>query len=143
MNELLKNIIAFQDINGRLYDLNFSQPSPEVPDLLKAFENKNSYKKIAQHYSGSLICFYDASGSWSSDEYIVYWIDANGEPNLPIAISLKQFLSILPYGTGIMFDVLYLIIMPIMIFLLILFPVMELNWLKTRLQLLKLQIKFK
>jgi hypothetical protein len=109
MYELLKSIIEFQNINGRIYDLSFVLPSTEVPNLLLTFKNKACYRKIAQHYSGSLICLYDDSGNWTTDDYTICWVDANGEPNLPLSVSLKQFLSILPYGTGLLYDVLYLI----------------------------------
>lgn len=109
MYELKKLIIEFENVNGRLYDLSFVLPSTGVPNLLMSFKNKANYQKIAQHYSGSLICLYDDSGNWANDDYIISWIDANGEPNLPISLSFKQFLSILPYGTGLIYDVLYLI----------------------------------
>lgn len=109
MNDMLSKTIDFQSAHGRLYDLNFSLPSVPEPTLLSSFKDKDHYKKIAQHYSGSLICWYDPSGSWTGDDFVVMWIDANGDPNLPLAQSFTNFLSILPYGTGIMYDVLYVI----------------------------------
>lgn len=101
--------MEFQKINSRIYDLSFVLPSSEIPNLLMTFKNKTCYKKIAQHYSSSLICLNDDSYSRASDDHTICWVDANGEPNLPLSLSFKQFFSILPYGTGLMCDVLYLI----------------------------------
>ncbi len=101
--EILQQLLQFQEQNGRIYDLNFSGPSPAAKEkLMEPIPEKVQYNKIAQHYSGSLIVIHIQKNS-------IKWIDANGSPNAVIANSLQDFISLLPYGTGLLYDALYLI----------------------------------
>jgi hypothetical protein len=59
---------------------------------------------IGQHASASLLVIWKASDS-PADKLPIAWIDSEGDPNDVFAADFSQFLSLLPYGTGFIYDV--------------------------------------
>ncbi len=71
----------------------FDNFSPEIKDMLLPF-GKNK--------AGCLICYWLSSKN--TDDCPIVWIDSEGEPNAVFASNLLAFFSILPYGTGSIYD---------------------------------------
>ena len=68
-------------------------------------EKKNSLCVIGIHKSGSLIAIWQLNNTLNILENPIVWIDSEGSPLCVIAINYLEFLSILPYGVGLFYDV--------------------------------------
>lgn len=64
---------------------------------------------FGEHASGSILAFYSKEDNSSVEEAAVGWLDSEGSPCIIISNSLKEFLSILPYGMGFIYSVASLI----------------------------------
>jgi hypothetical protein len=76
--------------------------------LLEEFisnEKKNSLWVIGKHSSGSLIASWQNDGTSNKLENPIVWIDSEGSPICVIADNYLQFLSILPYGIVLFYDI--------------------------------------
>lgn len=57
---------------------------------------------FGKNKAGCLICYWLSSKN--TDECPIVWIDSEGEPNVVFATNLFVFFSLLPYGTGAIYD---------------------------------------
>lgn len=71
-------------------------PSRLLPDGARA----DDYVTLGQHVSGSLICLRRPAAG----EPLVVWLDSDGGDPLPLARSIDELASLLPYGTGLLYD---------------------------------------
>jgi hypothetical protein len=60
---------------------------------------------FGEHASGSLLSFYSKNDLKSVDEVPVAWLDSEGAPCIVVSNNLKEFLSILPYGMGLLYTI--------------------------------------
>lgn len=64
------------------------------------------FQVIGRHGTGSLIAFWREDKGADLAVAPVVWLSSEGFPNSVFANSFSDFLSILPYGTGFIYDVL-------------------------------------
>lgn len=57
--------------------------------------------------NGSLICFWSYEDNLSIEQQPIVWLDSEGSPNSVFSSDLPTFLSLLPYNTGAIYDVLF------------------------------------
>lgn len=67
--------------------------------------SKERLVAFGEHASGSILAFYSKEDNSSVEEAAVAWLDSEGSPCIIISNSLKEFLSILPYGMGFIYSV--------------------------------------
>ena len=81
-------------------------PEEKLRRLLDDQRKVESFQVIGQHGTASLIAF------WRDDKEVdfvgspIVWLSSEGFPNSVFANSFSDFLSLLPYGTGFIYDVL-------------------------------------
>jgi hypothetical protein len=81
-------------------------PEQKLKNLLNNQGLVEHFQVIGRHGTGSLIAF------WRDDKNIdfarspIVWLSSEGFPNSVLANSFADFLSILPYDTGLIWDVL-------------------------------------
>lgn len=81
-------------------------PEQKLKGLLDNESKVEQFQVIGRHGTDSLICF------WREDKRVdlalapVVWLSSEGFPNSVLADSFSEFLSILPYGIGFIYDVL-------------------------------------
>jgi hypothetical protein len=81
-------------------------PEPKLKKLLDDQGKVEFFQVIGQHGTHSLIAFWRDNKDIDIAHSPVAWLSSEGFPNSVFANSLADFLSILPYGTGFIFDVL-------------------------------------
>lgn len=81
------------------YKLDSSKPE----ELLGKF-SKERLVSFGEHASGSLFCFYSLDKQ-STDNAPVAWLDSEGSPCVVISKNLRDFLSLLPFGSGFIYTV--------------------------------------
>lgn len=82
----------------------FGAKNEPVAELLGEFSVER-LTAFGEHASGSLIGFYSRNGNIKSDAAPVAWLDGEGSPCIVVAGDLEHFLSVLPYGTGLIYTV--------------------------------------
>ncbi len=83
------------------------EPLPHTGENLATLLPENLHDRfilIGQHASASLLVLWKESDS-PADKLPVAWIDSEGDPNDVFAADFSQFLALLPYGTGFIYDV--------------------------------------
>lgn len=61
---------------------------------------------IGKHGSGSLIAFWHYKPEVNLEALPLVWLDSEGSPSAVFAANYLDFLALLPYGTGFIYDVL-------------------------------------
>jgi hypothetical protein len=82
----------------------FDLRESNVSELLGVFANERLIA-FGEHASGSVISFYSKKAEAPVDEVPVAWLDSEGSPCIVISNTLKEFLSILPYGMGFIYTI--------------------------------------
>lgn len=62
---------------------------------------------FAEHDTESLVAFWLHDGTTSPENAPIVWLDSEGSPNGVFANTTQDFLTILPYGTGLIYEFLY------------------------------------
>ena len=86
----------------------FDLKESPVTELLGNF-SKERLIAFGEHASGSLLVFYSKGIEASVEETPVAWLDSEGSPCIIVSNNLKEFLSILPYGMGLVYTIASLI----------------------------------
>jgi hypothetical protein len=81
-------------------------PEQKLRRLLDDQGKVGSFQVIGQHGTASLIAFWRDNKDIDFAHSPIVWLSSEGFPNSVFANSFADFLSILPYGTGFIFDVL-------------------------------------
>ncbi|MBD1808385.1 hypothetical protein H6F98_23435 [Microcoleus sp. FACHB-SPT15] len=74
-----------------------------LTSLLKS-EAEPYFTVIGIQKSHSLMCFWKYNDSVSLQEQPIVWLDSEGTPNAVFASNFRDFLSLLPYDTGAIYD---------------------------------------
>jgi hypothetical protein len=74
-----------------------------LTSLLKS-EAESYFTVIGMQKSNSLICFWKYQDNVSLKEQPIVWLDSEGSPNAVVASNFNDFLSLLPYDTGAIYD---------------------------------------
>lgn len=77
-----------------------------ISDLIPDVDVAKQFKVIGKIASGSLICFWQYDSKKSILDSPIVWIDSEGFPNGVFANSFSEFLSLLPYSTGFIYNLL-------------------------------------
>jgi len=81
-------------------------PEQKLRNLLDNQGKIEHFQVIGQHGTGSLIAFWRDNKDIDFALSPIVWLSSEGFPNSVFANSFADFLSILPYGTGFIYDVL-------------------------------------
>ena len=81
-------------------------PEQKLRGLLDDQGKVECFQVIGQHGTASLIAFWRDNKEIDFALSPIVWLSSEGFPNSVFANSLADFLSILPYGTGFIYDVL-------------------------------------
>ncbi len=100
-------LLAFQQFCQTLpTPLGSLEPLDDTVDMQEALGAKGAlFEPIAQEKTGGFVAFWQEPGIASSNRPIV-WLSGDGAPIATCANSLEDFLSVLPYGTGLICGVL-------------------------------------
>jgi|RhiMetdeSRZDD1v2_1073273.scaffolds.fasta_scaffold00470_4 hypothetical protein len=79
-----------------------------VPQNITLFENfkpvvSQKLQPFAKNKAGCLFCFWKEEQQ--EDKWPVVWLDSEGTPNVVFADNGVDFFSMLPYGTGLIYDI--------------------------------------
>jgi len=81
-------------------------PEEKLRKLLDDQGKVASFQVIGQHGTASLIVFWRDDKDIDFSRSPIAWLSSEGFPNSVFANSFADFLSLLPYGTGFIYDVL-------------------------------------
>ncbi|WP_222940433.1 hypothetical protein [Hymenobacter sp. BT491] len=78
----------------------------KLHNLLNDSQKAKAFRVIGQAGTGSLIAFWKDNKATDFKRAPVVWLSSEGFPNSVFASSFEEYLSLLPYGTGFIYDVL-------------------------------------
>ena len=81
-------------------------PEQKIKGLVDNQGKVDAFQVIGKHGTGSLIAFWREQEEKGFALSPVVWLSSEGFPNSVFANSFADFLSLLPYGTGFIYDVL-------------------------------------
>ncbi len=82
------------------------EPETKLKVLLDDDRKATDFQVIGRHGAGSLIAFWKEDKEADFMHSPIVWLSSEGFPNSVFANSFDEFLSILPYGTDFIYDVL-------------------------------------
>ncbi len=91
-------------------DLSFPEPSrraqleSELTELLGKVFPEGSVRVLAVHGSGALLAVWHRDPSATLADCPVVWIDSDGSPADTLARTFDEFLRMVPYGGGALYD---------------------------------------
>jgi hypothetical protein len=103
-SENIQLLRDYLESHPNLIDLEIPEKSENVlQDLLKKSQHAY-FVPIVFHGSGSVIALWNLNDQSTISCCPIVWLDSEGSPNSVIADNDDDFLSILPYGTAIFYD---------------------------------------
>jgi hypothetical protein len=81
-------------------------PEQKLKGLVDDQGKADAFQVIGKHGTGSLIAFWREQEDKELVLSPIVWLSSEGFPNSVFATSFAEFLSLLPYGTGFIYDVL-------------------------------------
>lgn len=81
-------------------------PEQKLKGLLDNQDKVQDFQVIGRHGTDSLIAFWRDDREVDLIDSPIVWLSSEGFPNSVFASSFADFLSLLPYGTGFIYDVL-------------------------------------
>lgn len=100
----LENLYAFlENSEVNFIDFEVENNPNKVIDLLSVAAEPY-FIPIGKQGSDSLICYWKYKDEIPLSELPIVWLDSEGSPNSVFASNIKDFLSILPYDTGAIYD---------------------------------------
>lgn len=94
-------------VDGPFCDFEVVENEKQWLNSLLLPEAESFLKVIGMQKNGSLICFWSYEDELSLEQQPIVWLDSEGSPNAVFASNILSFLSILPYDTGAIYDVLF------------------------------------
>jgi hypothetical protein len=91
-------------VENQFCDFEEIQDGQKILTSLLKSEVTSYFTVIGMQKSSSLICFWKYKDNISLQEQPIVWLDSEGSPNAVIASNFKDFLSLLPYDTGAIYD---------------------------------------
>lgn len=83
-----------------------SNPDKALKNLLGTARYTNDFYVIGRHGTGSIIAFWQYPQVASLAEAPIVWLSSEGFPNSVFANSFEEFLTLIPYDTGFIYDML-------------------------------------
>lgn len=103
--EYLQRFTEFcKNVENQFCDFEEVENGKELLISLLKPEITSCFTVIGMQKSNSLICFWEYKDNVFLQEQPIVWLDSEGSPNAVIASNFKDFLSILPYDTGAIYD---------------------------------------
>lgn len=103
--DALRQFFAFyNEVAGTFCDFTPVQDKQKWLNKLLVAEAQPYFKVIGKQKSGSLICFWLIRDELSPEDQPVVWLDSEGSPRSVFASDFQEFLSLLPYDTGAIYD---------------------------------------
>jgi len=97
---LEKYRLFIKTLDANPFDFIIEEKQIDFPLIGQSFIK--DFKTIGTTKAGCIIGEYE--NRETQKKYIV-WLDSEGEPNFPVAESIHDLFSILPWGTGFIYDV--------------------------------------
>lgn len=102
---LLDSFFSFYtEVGGGFADFYLVKDSKKLLNTFISTTAVRFLEVIGRQKSGSLICFWQYEENQLLSEQPVAWLDSEGNPNIVFAPNLQTFLSLLPYDTGAIYD---------------------------------------
>ncbi|MFC4873935.1 hypothetical protein [Negadavirga shengliensis] len=92
--------------NGQIEDLYLSKTKKQKLESLIGAEKAKNFEVIVAHTSHSLVCFWVLNETTPKQKHPIVWLDSEGAPNSVFAQNFEEFLSLIPYGSGTIYDIL-------------------------------------
>jgi hypothetical protein len=92
-----------ENTEGSFIDFEIENNSDKIADLLSV-DVEPYFIPIGKQGSDSLICYWKYKDEIPVSELPIVWLDSEGSPNSVAAANFKDFLSLLPYDTGAIYD---------------------------------------
>jgi hypothetical protein len=92
-------------IDEKFADFYITKTGTEKLSTLIGKENAKFFDVIGAHSSHSLICHWQYEKGIPIERQPVVWLDSEGWPNGVFAQDLRIFISLLPYDTGFLYDI--------------------------------------
>lgn len=92
-------------IDGEFADFYITETGARKLTALVGREKSKFFEVIGAHSSHSLICYWEYGKGGKIEDQPIVWLDSEGWPNSVIARNLKEFISLLPYDTGTIYDI--------------------------------------
>ena len=105
-NQTIYNeFILFYDIVWNTFsDFSLLSDNKDQLKYLVPTHKETYFQLIGRQKSGSLICFWQIQDNQPIFEQPIVWLDSEGEPHSVFASDFRSFLSLLPYDTGGIYD---------------------------------------
>ena len=101
---LIKFLNFLENSSGDFIDFQIvSNGKKNVIELLSPIVERN-FIPIGEHGSQSLICYWKYQDEIPLNQSPIVWLDSEGSPNSVFALNIDDFLSLLPYDTGGIYD---------------------------------------
>jgi hypothetical protein len=92
-------------INGEFADFYITNKGTEKLYALVGEKYLKFFDVIGEHSSHSLICHWEVEKGIPLSAQPTVWLDSEGWPNSVFAPDLRSFISLLPYDTGFLYDI--------------------------------------
>jgi hypothetical protein len=83
-----------------------NEPEKKLKALLYDDRKVADFRVIGRHGAGSLMAFWKADKETDLTHGPMVWLSSEGFPNSVFASTFEDFLSLLPYGTDFIYDIL-------------------------------------
>lgn len=102
---MLKRFRSFcTEVGGEFSDFQVVEDGEKWLKRLVPATAVPSFQVIGRQKNGSLICFWQHQENLSLAKQPVVWLDSEGSPQAVFAPDFPTFLSLLPYDTGAIYD---------------------------------------
>ncbi len=103
---LLDQFVTFYtEVGGGFGDFQLVNDTKKILNSIISVTAAPFFQVIGRQKSGSLVSFWQYQENKPLSEQPVIWLDSEGSPNAVFAPNLQAFLSLLPYDTGIIYDI--------------------------------------
>ena len=104
-NSLSKLIDFLNTSSGDFIDFRIVNNGKKKVSELLSPSLESYFTPIGEHGSQSLICYWKYKEKTPINELPIVWLDSEGTPNSVFASNVNDFLSLLPYDTGGIYDI--------------------------------------
>ncbi len=106
LKELQLKFVEFvNQSEGEFADFYLTKTGSAKLASLVGGENVNFFEVIGAHSSHSLICYWEHESGLAVNQRPVVWLDSEGSPNSVFAPGFKDFISLLPYNSSLIYDI--------------------------------------